>query len=162
MIGKKFSEYFSCQLAQDFVDYGLFQIDKKQFKVDHASLHEIIFFAECLICGGRSIFGLTCKKCNERVYNIGIGFCAEYKSSGPLLTFCQTCRKGRYQNFPIECVNICHSTVFKCINPKLDRVWYNNVQRSFLQGVRDNNIIHRYSSEVEMRRISNFKRAEDP
>ena len=60
MIGKKFTEYFTCQLAQDFVDYGLCKTNMKQFRVDTANLHKIISFAECLICGGRGFFGLTC------------------------------------------------------------------------------------------------------
>ena len=65
MIGTKFSEYFICQLARDSVDYGVSKIEKKHFKVDPVSLHKIISFAECLICGGRGFFGLTCQKCND-------------------------------------------------------------------------------------------------
>ena len=114
------------------MDYDLCQIDKKQFKVNPASLHKIISFTEFLICGGKGFFGLTCQKINEGVYNIGIDFCAECNSSGSLRTFYQTCRKGKYQSFTIKCMNIGHSTIFKCINPELDKVWCNDVQISFL------------------------------
>ena len=119
------------------MDYGLYHIDKKQFKVDPACLHKIIFFAECLTRGGRGFFGLSCQKSNTVVYNVGIGFCAECNNSGILGTFCQVCRQGRYQSFPIKCVNTGRCTIFKCINPELDKVWYNDSQRSLLEVVRD-------------------------
>ena len=41
-------------------------------------------------------------------------------------------------------------------------MWYNDVQRSFLKSVREQNLKHRYSGEVEMSVLSNSKRAEDP
>ena len=127
-----------------------------------ASLHKIISFAECLICGGRGFFGLTCQKCNEGVYNIGIGFCTECNSSGTLGTLCQNCRLSRYQCFSIKCFFIGYSTIFNLIKPDLDKVCYNDIQRSFLQRIRDKNLIHRYYCEVEMKRLANSRRAEDP
>ena len=134
-----------------------------QFRVDTPNLYKTVSFAECLICGGRGFFGLTCQKCNDGVYNIGIGFCAECNSSGTLGTNCQTCRLSRYQSFPIRCVNTSYGTIFKCImKPELDQVWYNDVQKSFLESVREQHLKHRYSGEVEMRVLANSKRAEDP
>jgi len=131
--------------------------------VDPPSLHKTISFAECLICGGRGFFGLTCQKCNDGVYNIGIGFCAECNSSGTLGTKCQTCRLSRYQSSPIRCVNTSYGTIFKCImKPELDQVWYNDVQKSFLESVREQNLKNRYSGEVDMRVTFNAKKAQYP
>ena len=59
-------------------------------------------------------------------------------------------------------MNIGYSTIFKCIKPELDKVWYNDVQRSFLQRIRDKHLLHRYYAEVEMRRLADSRRAKDP
>lgn len=104
--------------------------------------------AGCLICGGRGFFALSCQKYNKGIYNIGVGVCVECNNSGVPGTFCQVYRQGRYQSFSIKCVNSGRSTIFKCINPALDKVWYNYVQRSFLEGVRHRNFTSTEFSEV--------------
>lgn len=90
---------------------------------------------DCLICGGRGLFGLYFQKYNEEIYNVVIGFCAAYNASGDIITFCHVCR---------------------------DKVWYNDVHRSFLEDVRDRNLTIRHFTEVEMRRLADLKKAKDP
>ena len=65
-------------------------------------------------------------------------------------------------SFRIKCVNTEKSNIFKCVKPELDKVWYNDTQRSFLEPVRDSNLLARHLSKVELRREVASRRAKDP
>ena len=64
--------------------------------------------------------------------------------------------------FRRKCVNIGRYTISKCINLEVDKVWYNDVQRSFLEAVRDRYLTSRQFSEVEMKWLADTRRAKDP
>ena len=161
-MGPEFSEYFTWELAKELAKCELPTRDRCQVETDPIWLHKRVSFAECLVCGGRGFFGLSCKKCNEGVYNIGIGFCSGCNDSGILGVWCQICRRSKYQSVPIRCLNVGKSRIFRSAKPELDKVWYNDTQRSFLEPVRDSNLFSRQLSEIEMRRNVAHRRGEKP
>ena len=102
-IGGKFTEYFTSKLARDCVVHSdALLVSKESFRVDINKDHVDAFLTECIVCGGRGFFGLKCQKCKVGMYNLGVGFCLECETSGPLGSVCTVCYKNNYRALDIK------------------------------------------------------------
>jgi hypothetical protein len=141
-------------MAKHYVIFGGPYVNKNYFKVDDKSLWKEVSFAECLMCGGRGFFGLKCSKCKAGNYNVGIGYCDGCSSTGVLGAHCPKCNKGdinirtsktvkTFDYMPVKCINARNGTIYKSEERDMDKVWYDETQKSFGKVVQEKNLCER-------------------
>ena len=74
IICNKFTECFTMGMVARLSNQR--HIDEEQFRIESSKeYYQEVWLSECLVCGGRGLFGKLCMKCKYGTYNLAIGVC---------------------------------------------------------------------------------------